>query len=141
MLATLFPAATFIHCRRDLRDVAVSCWMTNFRSIRWANAPEHIAARFRMYRRIMDHWRDVLPAAILDVDYEEMVDDPEGTARRLVDACGLPWDPACLEFHRTARQVRTSSHGQVRQPIYRKSVARWRNYEHHLADLFAVLPS
>jgi hypothetical protein len=141
MLAILFPAATFIHCRRDLRDVAVSCWMTNFRSIRWANAPGHIAARFRLYRRIMGHWESALPATIVDVEYEAMVDDLEGTARRLVAACGLGWDPACLEFHRTARQVRTSSHAQVRQPIYRKSVERWRHYEPHLADLFAALPS
>ena len=57
LLAALFPRATFIHCRRDLRDVAVSCWMTDFRSIRWANDPEHIAARFRQYRRLMDHWQ------------------------------------------------------------------------------------
>jgi tetratricopeptide (TPR) repeat protein len=140
MLATLFPRATFIHCRRDLRDVAVSCWITNFRDIRWANAPDHIAARFGLYRRMMDHWRTVLPVPIHDVDYEGMVGDLEGTARRLVDACGLPWEPACLEFHRNHRQVRTSSHSQVRRPIYKESVARWRNYEHHLADLFAALP-
>ena len=59
-----FPGATFIHCRRDLRDVAVSCWMTDFRSIRWANDPEHIATRFQQYRRLMDHWRAVLPVPI-----------------------------------------------------------------------------
>ena len=64
LLAVLFPRATFIHCRRDLRDVAVSCWMTDFRSIRWANDPEHIAGRFQQYRRIMDHWRAVLPVPI-----------------------------------------------------------------------------
>ncbi len=60
----MFPRAVFIHCRRDLRDVAVSCWMTDFRSIRWANDPDHIASRFREYRRLMDHWRDVLPVPI-----------------------------------------------------------------------------
>jgi hypothetical protein len=140
LLATLFPNATFIHSRRDLRDVAVSCWMTNFRSIRWANDKEHIASRFQQYLRIMDHWRAVLPAPIHEVDYEETVDDLEAVAHRLIAACGLDWEPACLEFHRTLRPVRTASVTQVRQPVYKTSVARWKNYEKALGDLFAALP-
>ena len=68
-LAVLFPQAVFIHCRRNLRDVADLCWMNDFRSLRWANHPDHIAGRFRNYRRLMDHWRDVLPVPIVDVDY------------------------------------------------------------------------
>ena len=139
LLAILFPNATFIHSRRDLRDVAVSCWITNFRSIRWTNDPQHMAHRFQQYLRLMDHWRTVLPAPIHEVDYEETVDDLEGVARRLVAACGLDWEPACLEFHRTERPVRTASLAQVRQPIYKKSVARWKNYEHELGDLFSAL--
>jgi hypothetical protein len=140
-LAALFPRATFIHCRRDLRDIAVSCWMTDFRSIRWANDPEHIASRFQQYQRIMDHWRAVLPAPIHEIDYEESVADLEGVARRLVAACGLDWEPACLEFHRTKRPIRTASVAQVRQPVYKKSVARWKNYEQELSGLFALLPT
>ncbi len=65
LLACLFPRARFIHCRRDVRDVAVSCWMTHFKAIRWTNDPRHIAAQFRRYRRIMEHWRNVLPCALL----------------------------------------------------------------------------
>ncbi len=141
LVAALFPRATLIHCRRDLRDVAVSCWMTNFRSIRWANSPEHLATRFREYRRLMAHWRDVLPVPFLEVDYEEAVADLEGVARRLVAACGLEWEPACLEFHRTRRPVRTASVTQVRQPLYKRSAGRWKNYEKELADLFALLPT
>jgi tetratricopeptide (TPR) repeat protein len=140
LLAVLFPRATFIHCRRDLRDVAVSCWMTDFRSIRWANDPEHIAGRFRQYRRLMDHWQAVLPVPVYQVDYEETVTDLEGVARRLVAACGQEWDPACLEFHRTQRPVRTASVTQVREPVYTRSVARWKHYERDLAGLFAALP-
>ena len=109
LLAILFPNATFIHSRRDLRDVAVSCWITSFRGIRWTNDPQHMAHRFQQYLRLMDHWRTVLPAPIHEVDYEETVDDLEGVARRLVAACGLDWEPACLDFHRTERPVRTSS--------------------------------
>ena len=80
LLATLFPTAVFIHCRRDQRDVAVSCWMTGFRSVRWTNDPRHIAARFRQYDRLMNHWRAVLPAVIHDVHYEETVEDVERVA-------------------------------------------------------------
>jgi tetratricopeptide (TPR) repeat protein len=140
LLGALFPRATFIHCRRDLRDVAVSCWMTDFRSIRWAHAPEHIAARFRDYARLMDHWRSAFPLPVHEVRYEETVADLEGVARRLVTACGLEWDPACLEFHRTRRPVRTASITQVRKPIYTTSVARWKNYEAALGELFRALP-
>jgi tetratricopeptide (TPR) repeat protein len=139
LLAAMYPHATFIHCRRDMRDVAVSCWMTDFRSIYWANHPEHIAGHFRQYRLLMDHWRRVLPVALHEVDYEETVADLEGVARRLVAACGLEWDPGCLEFHTLKRSVRTASITQVRQPVYKHAVARWKNYQHHLADLFAAL--
>ena len=139
LLAGLFRSATFIHCRRDLRDVAVSCWMTNFRSIKWANDPEHISSRFAQYLRLMDHWRAVLPATIHEVAYEETVDDLESVARRLIAACGLEWEPSCLDFHKTRRPVRTASVTQVRQPLYKKSVARWRNYGEPLADLFSAL--
>jgi tetratricopeptide (TPR) repeat protein len=140
LLAVIFPRAVFIHCRRDLRDVAVSCWMTDFRSIRWANDPEHLASRFVQYRRIMDHWQAVLPVPVREAVYEELVSDLEPAARRLVAACGLEWEPACLEFHRTQRPIRTASVVQVRQPVYQQSVARWKNYQSALADLFARLP-
>ena len=140
LLAVMFPGATFVHCRRDLRDIAVSCWMTDFRSIRWSNDQENIAARFRQYRRLMNHWKEVLPVAVFEVNYEDTVTDLEGTARRLIDACGLSWEPKCLEFHRTERPIRTASVMQVRQPVYQRSVARWKNYEAVLGELFAGLP-
>jgi tetratricopeptide (TPR) repeat protein len=140
LLALLFPNATFIHCRRDLRDIAVSCWMTNFRSIRWANSHEQIASRFAQYLRLMDHWRTVLPTPIVEVDYEATVDDLESVSRRVVAASGLEWEPACLNFHQNRRPVRTASVTQVRQPVYRKSLARWKNYQESLDGLFAALP-
>jgi len=140
LLATLFPNSVLIHCRRDLRDVAVSCWMTGFRSVRWACDTRHIASRFQQYNRVMNHWRTVLPAPIHVVDYEETVADPEGVARRLLAACGMGWEPACLDFHRSPRPVRTASSIQVRQPVYRSSIGRWKNYEGELAELFAALP-
>jgi tetratricopeptide (TPR) repeat protein len=138
-LAVLFPRATFIHCRRDLRDVAVSCWMTNFRHVRWANDPEQIATRINAYLRIMEHWRRVLPIRWLDVPYEETVADLEPVARRVVAWCGLDWEPACLAFHQGRRLVRSASVAQVRQPLYNRSVGRWKHYEKALGPLLEAI--
>jgi hypothetical protein len=138
-LASLFPRAKLIHCRRDLRDVAVSCWMTRFERIRWASDQQQMASRFHEYQRLMEHWRKFLPVPLLEVDYEETVADLEGVARKLVAWCGLAWEPACLEFQRAKRPVRTASAVEVRQPVFRTSVGRWKHYEHALASLFARL--
>ena len=113
--------------------------MTHFQEIRWANDQEHMAAEFRQYLRVIEHWRKVLPVPLLELDYEQTVHDLEGTARRLIDFCGLPWEPGCLEFHKARRPVTTASAMQVRQPAYRTSVQRWRHYEQPLAGLFAQL--
>ena len=88
----------------------------------------------------MDHWRSVLPAdAMLDVAYEDVVDDLEGQARRLIEYLGLPWDERCLSFHKTVRPVATASSVQVRQPLFRSGVARWRQYKKYLNPLLAEL--
>jgi tetratricopeptide (TPR) repeat protein len=137
LLATLFPRSRLIHCRRDWRDVAVSCWMTLFHNPHWANDQQHIASRIHEYQRVMEHWRKVLPVPLLEVGYEETVANLEGMARKLVAWCGLPWEPACLEFHQARRPVRTASLVQVRQPVYRTSVGRWKHYERALPSLLA----
>ena len=88
----------------------------------------------------MEHWRNALPPkAMLEVQYEDVVADLEGQARRIVAYCGLEWDARCLDFHRTKRPVRTASATQVRQPIYKSSVDRWRAYESFLGPLLAEL--
>ncbi len=115
--------------------------MTHFKEVRWANDRQHIASRFRDYLRLMEHWRKVLPIPMLEVDYEETVADLEGTARNIVAWCGLDWEPACVEFHRTKRPVSTASAVQVRRPIYPTSVARWRHYEDSLATLLSAIPA
>jgi hypothetical protein len=108
--------------------------------IRWANAPGTIAARFRDYQRLMERWRAVLPAPILDVLYEQTVTNLEQVARGLVAWCGLEWEPTCLEFHQAKRPVRTASAVQVRQPVFTTSVGRWKHYEQSLASLLAAIP-
>ena len=88
----------------------------------------------------MAHWRAMLPPThFLEVEYEAVVDDLEGQARRMIAFLGLPWDPACLEFHRTKRPVRTASVNQVRKPIYRGSVGRWRAHAAQLGPLLKAL--
>ena len=113
--------------------------MTNFAHVRRACDPDLIAGRIHEYQRIMEHWRRVLPVPIFEFDYETLVNDLEGTVRRLVDWCGLEWNAACLEFYKTKRPVRSPSAVQVRQPLYASSVGRWKNYEKSLAMLFAKL--
>ncbi|MGA2064341.1 MAG: tetratricopeptide repeat protein [Thermoguttaceae bacterium] len=137
LISALFPRARLIHCRRELRDVALSCWMTNFHAVPWAYDPDHIVARFEQYSRVMEHWRNALPSPCLAVDYEETVEDTEAVARRIVEWCGLEWEPRCLRFYETRRPVRTASAAQVRHPIYKSSVGRWKNYETPLGELFS----
>jgi tetratricopeptide (TPR) repeat protein len=139
-LAVLFPRARFILCRRDLRDVAVSCWMTPFQDYRWANDLEHIASRIQDHERIVEHWRRVLPLPWLELRYEELVASPEEVSRRLIAWCGLEWQPQCLDFYKSTRVVRSASAYQVRHPISARSVGRWKNYAPALADLFDRLP-
>ena len=87
----------------------------------------------------MDHWHSVMPGFILDVQYEEVVEDVEGQVRRILDFCGLAFEPSCVEFHKTERAVKTASSEQVRQPIYSSSVNLWSRYQSHLEELSEVL--
>ena len=139
-IALLYPGARVIHCRRDPRDVGLSCYFQNF-SHRPAFAYDlgDIGFYNREYERLMAHWRTVAPVSIHDIDYETLIAEQERESRRLVEFCGLAWDDACLAFHKSGRAVRTASSWQVRQPIYRNSARRWRNYEPHLAPLIDAL--
>jgi tetratricopeptide (TPR) repeat protein len=125
----LFPNARVIHCRRDLRDNALSCYQIAFGSIRWANDWTHIARRFRDYLRIVKHWQKLPTMGWLEFPYESVIADLETQARQLIEYVGFDWDPSCLNFHETKRQVRTASVSQVREPIYKTSVSKWQNYE------------
>jgi tetratricopeptide (TPR) repeat protein len=138
LLAALFPRARLVHCKRDVRDVALSCWFIQFAEVNWANDLGCIASRIHEYQRLMEHWQRVLPVPIVEVSYESLVANLEMEAKRLVAACGLNWEPACLTFHETRRPVHTASFAQVRRPIYKDSVGRWRNYADVLAPLFAA---
>jgi len=141
LVHTLFPKARIVHCRRNPVDTCLSIYATQFGQT-WGFESDRgdLAAYYRQYLRLMDHWRRVLPSdRLLDVDYEEAVVASEATARRLVAFCGLEWDPACLHPERNPDRIRTASVWQARQPIYDSSVERWRNYEPWLGELRELL--
>jgi tetratricopeptide (TPR) repeat protein len=139
-ISILFPNARIILCRRDLRDVGVSCFMQAFSDkMNWTNDLTDIAVRIRETERLVALWREVLPRPMLEVQYEELIANPEAESRRLIEFLGLDWDPTCLSFHETKRPVTTSSFWQVRQPLYSSSVGRWRNYRKHLGPLLEGL--
>ncbi|HLF58972.1 MAG TPA: sulfotransferase [Alphaproteobacteria bacterium] len=140
LIALLFPHATVIHCRRDPMDTCLSCYFARFEhQLNFSFGLESLGAYYRGYRRLMGFWRKVLPVRMLDVDYEDLIADQEGTSRRIIAHCGLEWDDRCLAFHKTERPVMTASAWQVRQPLYKTAVERWRNYESFLAPLRAAL--
>lgn len=128
LIRLVLPNAKIIHAMRDPVDTCLSCFSKLFSGDQpFAYDLAELGRYYRGYRRLMAHWRAVLPPAfMLEVEYEQMVGDFETQARRIVAHCGLPWDPACLDFHKTARPVQTASLIQVRQPIYKSSVGRWR---------------
>ncbi|HEX4569032.1 MAG TPA: sulfotransferase, partial [Dongiaceae bacterium] len=135
------PRARIVHVRREPLDVCVSCFAINFfAGLPYTSDLGELGRVYRRYLELMAHWRRLLPAgAMLEVQYEEVVADLEGQARRLLHHCGLAWDPRCLAFHETQRSVRTASVNQVRQPLYRSSLERWRRYERHLGPLIEAL--
>jgi tetratricopeptide (TPR) repeat protein len=140
-IRAVLPRARIIHCIRDARDTCWSIFRQNFEfPLRWTCGQAELGRFYRRYEALMQHWRDVLgPDAFLDVRYEDVVDNLEHEARRMLDFLGLDWDPSCLDFHRTDRLVLTASLEQVRRPIYRSSVGAWRRHEQGLAPLLAAL--
>lgn len=137
LIRLAFPNAVIVHCRRSPIDTALSVHMTHFGpGFYFPTGGPELVGYIRAYQRIMDHWRRVIPSeGFVEVDYEALTAEPEVHIRRLVDACGLPWDEACLHPERNARRVATASKWQARQPIYRSAVERWRKYEPWLGAL------
>jgi tetratricopeptide (TPR) repeat protein len=141
IIRQVFPRATIVHCRRHPVDTCLSIFTTDFdATIDFAGDRSSLVSFYRQYERLMTHWRDVLPPErFIEVDYEELVADPEPLSRRLVATCGLEWNDACLAPHRNQRRITTASLWQARQPIYRTSVERWKRYEPWLGELGELL--
>jgi len=134
LIHAAFPRARIIHCRRDPVDTCLSIWFTPFEDLPdFAGDRDSIVFYYEQYARIMAHWHKVLPPErFLEFDYEDLIADREGVIRRLIAFCGVPWDEACLNPEGNRRVVATPSAWQVRQPVYRTSAGRWRNYADHL---------
>jgi tetratricopeptide (TPR) repeat protein len=136
LIDLLFPEARIIHCRRDPMDNCLSIYFQHFNDAHaYANNLEHLGTYYRQYERVVEHLRRVIRVPVLDMPYETTVAEPEQSARKLIEFCGLEWDDRCLHFHEARRVVTTPSYDQVRQPIYKKSVARWKHYEKFLEPL------
>jgi tetratricopeptide (TPR) repeat protein len=137
LIHAVFPRARIIHMQRHPLDTCLSIYFQNFFSMgAYANDLEDLAHYYGEYLRISAHWRAVLPGStLLEVPYEGLIADQEGWTRRMLEFIGLPWDARCLDFHQTERAIITASRWQVRQKIHSGSVARWRNYESHVAPL------
>ena len=131
LLHLVYPNAPIVHIKRNPVDNALSIYMTDLaKPPEFAHNKANIVAAYQEYERLMEFWRTVIPTArLLEVNYEDLISDQEFWTRRIIEFCGLEWDPACLEFHLSERQVSTPSMWQVRQPIYNTSVEKWRNYE------------
>lgn len=137
----LFPGAKIIHCVRDPMDTGLSCYRSHFVSDQLGYSCDllDLGSYYRHYRALMAHWRRLADGALYDIHYEALVAEPEAEVRRLLEHCGLEFEPDCLQFHRSGRRVRTASGAQVRQPIYRDSLEAWRRYEQELRPFAAAL--
>lgn len=141
LIHAMLPNARIIHCRRDPVDTCLSCYTKLFAGEqKFAYDLAELGRFHKAYQRLTEHWHWLLPAArYSEIRYEDVVGDLEGQARALVAFCGLEWNEACLAFHRLQRPVRTASVVQVRRPITRSRVGRWRQYARHLGPLLAEL--
>ena len=141
LIHLVLPNARIIHTMRHPMDTCVSCYSKLFTfGHHYTYDLAELGRFYRYYDELMTHWRRVLPpGAILDVSYEDVVDDLEGQARRMIEYCGLPWDDGCIGFHKTRRPVKTASSVQVRKPLFRSSLQRWRRYESGVTPLLDEL--
>jgi len=140
LIQTLLPGAKVIHCRREAMDSCLSCYFQLFvGGLPFAGDLTDCGKFYRDYERIMAYWKSVLELPILDVQYESLVADQEGMTRRILEFLGLEFSDAALKFHESLRPTLTASSQQVREPIYKRSIARWKHYESHIEQLRLAL--
>ncbi len=140
LIKAMFPNARIIHTVRDPRDILISIYFGNFdESVSYGFDPEDIAHWLSQYHRLMDHWKRLFGNDIFDIDYDELVDQPDSTIRALLDFCDLSWEDQLLGNQQTSEPVRTLSSWQVRQPLHRRSSGRWKHYAQQLGSLAKTL--
>jgi len=140
LVRLLYPKAKIIYVKRDPRDTCLSCYFSNFPPSHSYTSELATLARFHnAFNKLMSHWQEVLGASIYTIQYEDLVTDQEKQTESLLDFCKLSHDPNCLDYHRTARIVRSASNWQVRQPMYTSSIGRWKKYKAQLVELLDIL--
>jgi Flp pilus assembly protein TadD len=140
LLHLMFPNAIIINCKRDPIDTCLSCYQRLFTSeVPYSYDLMELGQYYRLYDQLMKHWHKVLPGRIIDIEYEKLVESPERELRRIFAKHALEFDPACLNYGSVKRSVTTASAAQVRKPLYKSSVQRWKHYEYHLAPLLKAL--
>ncbi len=140
LISKMFPTAKIVHCKRDPRDIVLSIYFQNFGGRHlYSNNLTDTAKMYLEYNRLMEHWKDVLNIDIYDIEYEDVVSDFESNVVNLLEFCGLDYVDECLEFYKSKRRVATVSFNQVNKPIYKNSLARWKNYEKHLGEVKDIL--
>lgn len=141
LIYLMFPQAKIIHCRRDPLDTCLSCYFQNFvaQGLAFAYDLQNLGHYYRLYQDLMNHWHQVLPYPIYDLQYEKLIKEPEREIRKLLEFCALDWHPGCLRFYETKRDIKTASYDQARKPIYKTSVGRWKNYAKYLEPLRQAL--
>lgn len=139
LIKTLFPNAYIVHCSRNALDTCVSLYFHYFQALTCSFDLRELGQYYLDYRHLMDHWQALFSDGIFEVRYEELVRDPERVSKALIDYLDLLWDARCLEFYKNTRAVMSPSNIQVRHPVYKVSVDRWRRYEKHLGPLIEVV--
>ena len=142
LIAKLFSKARIVHCTRHPVDTCLSVFQYPLSDAHaYAHDLSTLGKYHQAYRQLVAHWRNLIGLRFYDLRYEDLVDRSEAEIRSLLGFCGLEFDPLCLEFHRLKRRVRTPSASQVRRPIHRGSIGRWKNYAPYLQPLIASLGS
>jgi tetratricopeptide (TPR) repeat protein len=140
LIRLALPNATIINLQRNPMDTCYAVYKQLFvDAYPFSYDLEELARYYVAYHQLMEHWRRVLPGVIHTVRYEELIDDVEGSTRRLLDACGLEWQPQCLKFYENKEASTTASTAQIRRPVYRSSIGKWREYEDQLQPVAKIL--
>ena len=139
LIKTLFPDARIIHCQRNPLDNCISLFFHCFMPFKCSFELRELGQYYLDYQRLMSHWQNLIPGEIFTVRYEELVVDQEKVSKQLIDYLGLEWDEKCIDFHNNERNVMSPSNIQVRQPMYKRSMNKWKNYERHIQPLINML--
>ena len=141
LIKIMFPNSKVVHCIRSPRDNCISIFKTYFTNtnLNFAYNLKEISEFYKLYNDLMIHWKNILKEFVIDIEYEEIIHDPEQQIRSLLKSCDLGWNINCLKFYNNKRIIKTASDTQARKKIYKSSIDSWKNYEKFMGDSFKNL--